>query len=634
MKLEKYTSYKDSGIEWLGEIPEHWKLMKLKFLANIKTGEKDTVDREDNGIYPFFVRSKDIKRMNTYSYDEEAVLTAGDGDIGKIFHYINGKFEYHQRVYKFSNFRHITGKYLFYYLHHNLEQEVVKLSAKTTVDSLRLPMLQNFNISIPLIDEQILIASFLDEKTAQIDKAISQKEKLIELLKERKQIIINDAVTKGLDKNVEFKNSGVEWIGKIPKHWTQVKLKWISKIYAGGTPDKDNLRYWENGTIPWIASGEVNQGIVTKPTTNITEMGFKNSSARWIPKDSLVVALAGQGKTKGMVAYLDIDTTGNQSLSAVIPNKKKISSKYLYYLIKVAYKELRGSAGEGQRDGLNLEKLGILNVVYPPKNEQLQIVEYIETQTTKIDKAISQKEKLIELLKERKQIVINDAVTKGLDKNVEFKNSGVEWIGEIPKHWEVRRLASIGSFSKGGGISRDKLVEKGLPAILYGDIYTKYNYRTIETKNFISNETALKAIQIFENDILLTGSGETKEDIGKCIVFKGCKAFAGGDIIIFKQNKADSVFLSYSLNSTYSRMQKMIMSKGEIIVHIYGSKLKELIIFLPPLQEQRIIVAYIETQTTKIDKAIELQQNYISKLKEYKATLIDSVVTGKVKICS
>jgi len=230
-KLENYSSYKDSGVEWLGEIPEHWKLMKLKFLANIKTGEKDTVDREDDGIYPFFVRSKDIKRMNTYSYDEEAVLTAGDGDIGKIFHYINGKFEYHQRVYKFSNFKYIIGKYLFYYLHHNLEQEVVKLSAKTTVDSLRLPMLQNFNISIPPKEEQTKIASFLDEKTSQIDEVISQKEKLIELLKERRQITINEAVTKGLDKDVEFKDSGVEWIGEIPKHWEVNRLKFLFKSH-------------------------------------------------------------------------------------------------------------------------------------------------------------------------------------------------------------------------------------------------------------------------------------------------------------------------------------------------------------------------------------------------------------------
>ena len=142
-----------------------------------------------------------------------------------------------------------------------------------------------------------------------------------------------------LEKYSFYKDSGVEWLGEIPEDWTKVKLKWISKIYAGGTPDKDNLKYWENGNIPWIASGEVNQGIVTKPTTNITEIGFKNSSARWIPKDSLIVALAGQGKTKGMVAYLAIDTTGNQSLSAVIPNKKKISFKYLYNFIKSAYKE-------------------------------------------------------------------------------------------------------------------------------------------------------------------------------------------------------------------------------------------------------------------------------------------------------
>lgn len=224
-----YEEYKDSGVEWIGEIPAHWEIKRFKFLASIKTGKKDTVHRVDDGKYPFFIRSPHVKKINTYSYDGEAVLTAGDGDIGKIIHYINGKFDFHQRVYKFSDFKKLMGKFLFYYLHHNLAEEVVKLSAKTTVDSLRLPFLQNFSVTVPPKKEQTTIANFLDCKTAKIDQAVAIKEKQIERLKERRQILIQTSVTKGLDPNVSMSNSGVEWIGEIPVHWKVKRAKYLFK---------------------------------------------------------------------------------------------------------------------------------------------------------------------------------------------------------------------------------------------------------------------------------------------------------------------------------------------------------------------------------------------------------------------
>ena len=180
----KYESYKDSGVEWLGEIPSSWNIKRLKFLGNIKTGEKDTVNSIDDGKYPFFVRSQTVERIDTYSHEEEAVLTAGDGGVGKVFHYINGKFDYHQRVYKVSKFREIIGKYLFYYMKSFLYEEVIKLSAKTTVDSLRLPMFLNFPIIYGEIEVQQRIVEFLDRKTSEIDQAIAQKQRLIELLQE------------------------------------------------------------------------------------------------------------------------------------------------------------------------------------------------------------------------------------------------------------------------------------------------------------------------------------------------------------------------------------------------------------------------------------------------------------------
>ncbi len=150
MPLHPYPAYKPSGVDWLGEVPQHWEVRRLKTLASIGTGGRDTINREEDGKYPFFVRSQTVERIETWSFDGEAVLTAGDGvGVGRVFHYANGKFDYHQRVYKFSDFKSIQGKFFFHYFRPNLRNEVRQGTAKSTVDSLRLPMLQNFPVLIP-----------------------------------------------------------------------------------------------------------------------------------------------------------------------------------------------------------------------------------------------------------------------------------------------------------------------------------------------------------------------------------------------------------------------------------------------------------------------------------------------------
>jgi len=224
-----------------------------------------------------------------------------------------------------------------------------------------------------------------------------------------------------------------------------------------------------------------------------------------------------------------------------------------------------------------------------------------------------------------------------------YKPSGIEWLGEIPEHWKRTRLVSLGKFTKGSGISKSEIQEEGISAILYGDIYTKYDIKTGLLINKISTTTALKSTEIFKGDLLLTGSGETKEDIGKCVVYDSDeKAYAGGDVIIFRPDRADSLFLSFVLNSELAVYQKIIYSKGDIVVHIYGSKLRNIYFPLPPLQEQKYIAEYLDQATSKLDRTIELKKaqlvkieaNYFSKLQEVttkglntsiKRQLVDSI---------
>ena len=194
--LNPDATMKDSGVDWIGVIPEHWMTRRMRYLCKIKTGDKDTINRVDEGKYPFYVRSPKVERINSYTFDGEAVLMAGDGvGAGKVFHYVNGKFGCHQRVYIFHDIKNINGEYLYFYMKSLFKHTIEQLSAKSTVDSVRLNMIQDFIVAIPTNEEQTSILSYLHKQIEKFDVAIANATKQISLLQERKQIIINDVVT-------------------------------------------------------------------------------------------------------------------------------------------------------------------------------------------------------------------------------------------------------------------------------------------------------------------------------------------------------------------------------------------------------------------------------------------------------
>jgi type I restriction enzyme S subunit len=417
-EFKRYSAYKDSGIEWLGKIPEHWELRRLKYLSDIKTGEKDTIHKEENGKYPFFIRSPKVQKINTYSYDEEAVLTAGDGDIGKIFHYINGKFEVHQRVYKFSNFNKIIGKYLYFYLHYHLAEEVIKLSSKTTVDSLRLPMLQNFPTLLPPISEQIQITNFLDKKTTQIDKAITLKEQLIERLKERRQILINDAVTKGLDKTVKMKNSGIEWIGEIPEHWEVKKVRYLFEFSKGLTITKENLR--ATG-IPCVNYGEIHSkyGFEVDPERHelkcVDEVYLETSQKSLLNHGDFIFADTSEDiEGAGNFTYLNSRIPTFAGYHTIIARSKigMIPRYIAYYFDSLGFRNQIRSRVKGVKVySITNSILKDALVCLPEMEEQQRISNYLDKQTKKIDTAIELQQKQIEKLKEYRASLIDSVVT-------------------------------------------------------------------------------------------------------------------------------------------------------------------------------------------------------------------------------
>lgn len=189
-----------SGVKWLGEVPSSWKVTPLRYLCRVRTGNRDTAHAVPGGGYPFFVRSQTVEEIDTYSADCEAILTAGDGaGVGKVYHYYNGKFDFHQRVYMLSQFEGVRGRYLFYYLSALFAAVALDGGAKSTVDSLRMPVFMGFAVAHPSLSEQDRILEFIDRQVQRIDALVIKTERSIELLKEHRSALITAAVTGKID---------------------------------------------------------------------------------------------------------------------------------------------------------------------------------------------------------------------------------------------------------------------------------------------------------------------------------------------------------------------------------------------------------------------------------------------------
>ena len=311
--------------------------------------------------------------------------------------------------------KNIFPLFLNYQILGHLHREMISVEGKGfTRINLRQDKVNDLIIFFPPLSEQYQIVRFLDEKTGLIDKLISTKERKIELLKEQRTSLINHVITKGLDPNVKMKNSGVEWIGNTPEHWKVGKLYQYSTLLSGSTPLRTIPEYWENGDIPWMSSGEINKRIIRDIDGRITKLGNEKSNTPLLPIHSVLVGLNGQGKTKGTVGILEVETTCNQSLCGIICNDL-IKPYFMFYYLDSQYFHLRGLVGEGKREGISVSFLSLYPIVIPPIEEQIQIVDYLDNKSKEIDDLVSLEQKKIDILKEYRQSLISEVITGGID---------------------------------------------------------------------------------------------------------------------------------------------------------------------------------------------------------------------------
>lgn len=422
-KYRPYPEYKDSGVTWLGHIPAQWSLKKLKYLCSVQTGNKDTVNAEDDGEYPFFVRSQTVERIGTYTADCEAVLTAGDGvGVGKVYHYYKGKFDYHQRVYMLSDFTRVTGRFVYYYLSSNFYKVALEGNAKSTVDSLRLPQFLNFEFSIPPLDTQDVIVAFLDYETARIDRLIVQQQRLIELLKEKRQAVISHAVTKGLNPETSMKDSGIEWLGQVPEHWDVLPIqRLLKKVEQGSSPVAEN-RAPEDGEYGVLKISAIKKGkFITTEVKTLDSFTHYNSRFK-VNMGDLLVTRANTPSLVADVCVVDAEPSSPTMMSDLIYRLVTTDAVDNTFLCSWLLSDFGRMQIEIDARGSSMTMAKVSQghikswlVTLPPLDEQIEITTFLATKQEKFEKLIYKAESAISLMQERRTALISAAVTGKID---------------------------------------------------------------------------------------------------------------------------------------------------------------------------------------------------------------------------
>ena len=316
----------------------------------------------------------------------------------------------------------------------------------------------------------------------------------------------------------------------------------------------------------------------------------------------------------------------------VLRCSKELRPEFLVHILNsVDYKDfISGST----RDKLTQQRLLDIPIQLTPPTEQAAIARFLDHADEQIQRYIAGKERLIALLEEERQALVHQAVTRGLDPNVKLKDSGVEWLGYVPEHWETARLGSLGRFSKGNGGTKEDEVSAGVPYIRYGDIYTSHKYFIMASRAYIEPEKTSQYTPLRFGDILFAGSGETIEEIGKSAVnLIKEPSYSGGDVIIFRPTvRMNAEFTGYATDSPAAQLQKSVMGRGFTVMHIYGNQLKNLQLAIPPIHEQANIVEHISQGTGRIDNAASQAHRQIDLMNEYRTRLIADVVTGQVDV--
>ncbi len=434
-----------------------------------------------------------------------------------------------------------------------------------------------------------------------------------------------------------YRDSGVEWLGEVPEEWVTWKVTHgFQKLGSGTTPKSDDSQYY-NDIIPWVTTSELRETVITDTKSKLSEKAMKDySSLRIYPPETLLFAM--YGATIGRMGILAIPATVNQACCA-FTGSIFLDSKFTFYWLWMRRPILIALSVGGGQPNLSQDDLRKIRIPAPSVPEQRAISAFLDSETGRIDTLIEKKERQVELLQEKRAALISHTVTKGLDPDVRMKDSGVEWLGEVPEGWKVRKLKHIASVKFS---SVDKKTEEGeQPVCLCNYVNVYYNDYITSDLELMKATASVAEIQNYTlrgGDILITKDSESWDDIA-------VPAYVSSDInnVLCGYHLAQirpNISLSdgeYLFQSFYTRGindQFRVAATGVTRYGLGKYWLENSLFLVPPLPEQRAIAAFLDRETGRIDTLTTKVHESISKLREYRTALISAAVTGKIDVRS
>jgi type I restriction enzyme S subunit len=400
-------------------------------------------------------------------------------------------------------------------------------------------------------------------------------------------------------------------VGPIPAQWDVRRIAEFATVGSGGTPSRAVPAYW-NGSIPWITTAQIQFGVIDTADQYITPEGLESSAAKLLPTGTLLMAMYGQGKTRGKVGILGIPATTNQACASICL-RDGVSREFVLYYLTSKYEDIRSSSNSGSQDNLSGYIVKQIPIALPTLEEQRAIAEAL----TDVDALLAGLDRLIAKKRDIKQAAMQQLLT------------GQTRLPGFQGEWEVKRLGDLGVFLKGSGVKKDESRSGDLPCVRYGEIYTHHNDCIRSFNSWISREVARTATRLKSGDLLFAGSGETKAEIGKCVAFvQECEAYAGGDIVILRPAGVDPVFLGYYCNTSPINAQKASMGQGDAVVHISAAALAAVAVGLPTQAEQSAIATVLSDMDAELT-ALEARRD---KTRSLKQGMMQELLTGRTRL--
>ena len=414
----------------------------------------------------------------------------------------------------------------------------------------------------------------------------------------------------------KYKPSGVEWLAEVPESWEVRRIKHLGKTITGGTPKTEEPEYWTDGDVPWLPSGKVQNNSVHKEDadTFITKRALAESAAKLIRPGSALIALT--GATCANAAFLTFESTANQSVVGIEP-KLNADGRFIYYSLLSQREQVLTHKSGGAQGGINQEDVRNLVITAPEKAEQTAIAEFLDRETGKIDGLVAEQRRLMELLKEKRQAVISHAVTKGLNPHAPMKPSGIEWLGDVPDHWEV---GPVKRYFKSCNTRRIPLSgeERGGRS----GVYPYYG-----ASGIIDHIDEF----IFDEDLVLVSEdGANLLNRASPIAFVAVgKYWVNNHAHILRPIDSNLLFWAARIES----IDITPFVTGSAQPKFTSEALGALIISVPPAEEERVqIQSHILTETAKFDALTAEAQRAIDLLQERRTALISAAVTGQIDV--